>query len=41
LAPEDINRLAPLLSGPLPERARPMKKTIDSLGRHVGVSMVG
>jgi predicted aminopeptidase len=29
LAPADIDRLAPLLSGPLPERARPMRKRVD------------
>jgi hypothetical protein len=29
LAPEDINRLAPLLSGPLPERAGLVGKRID------------
>lgn len=29
LSPEDIDRLAPLLSGPLPESARPMRKRID------------
>ena len=29
LAPEDIYRLNPLLPGPLPERARPMRKRID------------
>jgi response regulator of citrate/malate metabolism len=29
LASEDIDRLSPLLSGQLPESARPMRKTID------------
>jgi hypothetical protein len=29
LGPEDINRLAPLFSGPLPERTRPVRKKID------------
>lgn len=29
LAPEDINRLAPHFSRPLPERARPPRKRID------------
>ena len=29
LAPEDIKRLAPLLSGPPPEKARSMRKKID------------
>ena len=29
LAPEDINRLAPVIPGPLPERARPIRKRID------------
>jgi hypothetical protein len=29
LSPEDIDRLAPLFSGPLPEWARPMRKRID------------
>ena len=31
LSPEDIDRLAPLFSGPLPERTRPMRKRIDSV----------
>jgi hypothetical protein len=29
LPPKDIGRLAPLLSGPVPERARAMTKRID------------
>jgi DNA invertase Pin-like site-specific DNA recombinase len=29
LGPEEINRLAPLFSGPLPERRRSIRKKID------------
>jgi len=29
LSPENIDHLAPLFSGPLPERARPMRRRID------------